>query len=94
MVYRADLFFVLPALRITGHVVLHSEDKDTLMQLHGQGLFVKLRFLLSHKKGVVRRESCWALSNVAASCQEIVEKIYEDYYLIEKILHLFKTDHE
>jgi hypothetical protein len=43
---------------------------------------------------VIRRETCWVLSNIAAGSKEQVEALLKLDLLVKKIVELFKIDGE
>ena len=48
--------------------------------------------LLDHKKKAIRKETCWALSNITAGNSDQIERIITFPNLIEKILEIVTTD--
>lgn len=48
--------------------------------------------LLSHEKRSVRRETCWALSNITAGSPEQIHFIVSNQQFVEKIISLIVTD--
>ena len=64
---------------------MKSSFEDSLLEVNIFEIFPQL---LDHRKKVVRRESCWALSNLAASNSKVVKTFLEHEDLISKLLRL------
>lgn len=48
---------------------------------------------LLHEKKVIRRETCWILSNIAAGTKVQIGYLLNRKDLFSTLLELFKTDH-
>ena len=63
--YSKDYKEVLhPVVRIIGNVTTSNDDHTQKIIDHG--CLPKLKYLLSHQADNIKREVCWALSNVTA----------------------------
>ena len=59
-----DSRMLTPALRTVGNVVT-GNDKQTQAMLDAN-LLDKMKFLLNHERRMIKKETCWVLSNIAA----------------------------
>lgn len=63
-----------PALRLVGNIIT-GDDKQTAAILNIPQTLPILMNLLSHSKRNIRKEACWALSNIAAGTTEQVQTL-------------------
>lgn len=40
----------------------------------------------------IRQEVCWAISNLCANSEEVIEKVLQNQKLMKKLLHLVEED--
>eukprot|EP00949_MAST-11_sp_MAST-11-sp1_P004683 g4683.t1 len=64
---------VTPALRTVGNIV--SGDADCTQATLDAGVLQPLSQLLSHRKKMVRKECCWALSNICAGTKAQISAV-------------------
>ena len=81
---------LLPALRIVGNISSGTEKQTD--HLLNNGIFPILEELLTHPKKTVRRESCWTISNIAASPSRQLNQLLDQKSLLRKVSTLFLND--
>lgn len=84
-----DNNFVIPALRTMGNMV--SGDDFQTQRVLDHGALPILRSLLNCKTKSIRKESCWALSNIAAGRRDHVEALIAAN-TIPRLLRILKED--
>lgn len=62
-------------LRTVGNIVT-GDNAQTQTMLDG-GIILSLLGLLSHSNKGIRKEACWALSNIAAGTSDQIQAIME-----------------
>ncbi len=79
----------LPALRVVGNVTTGSdEETQKVMELNG---LATMRQLLFSKNKTLRKESCWAISNIAAGSQDqLLALLKAD--ILPAIANIIRTD--
>lgn len=79
-----DVTIVMPALRTVGNLI---SGKDTFTQLAIEaGALNHLVPLLAHPKRNIRREACWAVSNVAAGTPVQVATLMSNTNLMSNVI--------
>jgi hypothetical protein len=86
---NADAEVVMPAVRIIGNLICGT-DQQTQVALEA-GALRALHPLLSHAKRNIRRETCWALSNVAASTQAHITALMTVPGLMPQVVQQLRT---
>jgi len=86
---RSDKILI-PAVRTIGNIVSGDESEtDAIINCNALPAMLGL---LNHEKTTLRKEVCWAISNIAAGNSEQVQKIIDCQGLINKLVSLLKTD--
>ncbi len=86
---HAESTIVTPALRIMGNVISGS-DRQTQAAVEA-GALRAIAPLLSHSKKTLRREACWAVSNVAAGTVDQISALMSVPGLIAGVLGLLRS---
>jgi len=90
---NADSFrLITPCLRIIGNFTLGTQSK-ALIQIPGL-IPLLFKVINEQKKSTVRREACWAISNLAAGSPEEIEVVFEDPFHILLLAEIGQTDKE
>ena len=82
-----------PAIRAVGNFLTECDELTTVMVENG--LIPALADHLTDRKRIIRKEVCWALSNLLAGSVDHIEQVfvYKDRWMIRKLLDMLKTDH-
>jgi len=87
--YQSDKILI-PAVRTIGNIVSGDESEtDAIVNCNA---LPAMMTLLNHEKTSLRKEVCWAISNIAAGNTEQVQKIIDCQGLLDKLVSLLKTD--
>ncbi len=79
-------YILAPCVRTMGNIVSGTDvQTDAVVNA---GFFDVIEICVSHHVRNVRKESCWALSNVVAGTQEQLEKFFSRHALVKKIVEL------
>jgi importin subunit alpha-6/7 len=84
-----ELSVAMPALRIVGNIV-SSVDRHTQAAIDA-GLLTALLPLLRSGRKNVRREACWAVSNVAAGTHAQITSLLSTPGLIQAVLDIMRS---
>ena len=82
----------LPALRVVGNLLTGSNEVVDI--LIDNQVIPSLAKLLDHSKQSVRKETCWAVSNILAGETHQIEQIlsYNDQEIIGKLVRMVYGD--
>eukprot|EP00961_Rhodomonas_salina_P170284 2295102-Rhodomonas_salina.2 len=80
---------LVPALRTVGNIA-SGDDHQTQTLIDG-AVLPHLARLLSSDKTKVRKETCWALSNVTAGNAQQIEDVIKTDGLVQGLIHLAST---
>lgn len=83
-----ELSVSMPALRIIGNIV-SSVDRHTQAAVNS-GIISALLPLLRSGKRNIRREACWAISNIAAGTHEQISTLLATPGLIQAVLEIMR----
>jgi len=86
------LNILVPTLRILGNILSCEEDGPTNIVLQNPNFIKKLHKLIFHEKKAVRREACWALSNIAAGEPEHIDLIINYPKIVHQIIKIVLSD--
>ncbi len=89
---HSDQTVVTPALRTAGNIVSGNEAQTQYMLGLEQNLLGQLSKLLDHDRKAIRKETCWALSNVAAGNHSQISAVFAIHGLPEKLVQIVTTD--
>lgn len=81
---------VTPALRTVGNIV-SGNDSQTQAILDA-GLMSKMDSVLNSSKRMVRKESCWVLSNIAAGTTAQIKTILRTKGLTQRVIEMAEED--
>ena len=77
---------ITPALRIVGNLVSGNEiATQTVMDA---GVLPVLYKLMDHQKKGIRKEACWAISNITAGTPSQIETVLSHTNIMKKIIEL------
>ena len=65
---------LVPALRTLGNLV--TGDDETTDEVLAAGALEVLVDLMDHKEPTIRKETCWALSNIAAGSEHHIKEMH------------------
>lgn len=83
---------ITPALRTTGNIVSGNEGQTQHMLELPQNMLGALTKLMDHDKKAIRKETCWALSNVAAGTPAQISSVLSVHGLPEKLINIIRSD--
>ena len=89
MLQNNDTDFIFPAIRLLGHIVTGNEDQtNAVLQC---GFLHRICTLMLHPSKVIRKETCWTISNITAgSCDQIQAVI--DSNIIPSVIYRIQVD--
>lgn len=82
---------VISALRLIGNYVRWGDD-ELIQFMFEQGLLLRLGRLLNHKHTILRKETCWIISNITAAANQSQLQRVINLSLIENLISLVKND--
>jgi len=87
--YQSDKILI-PAVRTIGNIVSGDESEtDAIVNCNA---LPAMMTLLNHEKTSLRKDVCWAISNIAAGNTAQIQKIIDCQGLLNKLVSLLKTD--
>ena len=88
-----NIAICLPNLRIAGRLILGTEEQLEAL-FKGTNLIKILTGKLLSDKQVIRNETCWVLSNLAAGSNRYTSEIMNNEELVTNLLFLLESDTE
>jgi len=82
-------FLIAPCVRILGNIVSGS-DRQT-MEVVKAGFFDIIEHCIDHRVKNIKKESCWALSNVVAGTSEQLNLFFKRERLVKKVTNLCRN---
>ena len=82
---------MIPSLRTLGNLITGTDQQTN--EVLKAGALDKFFELLGHKQRNVKRETCWALSNITAGDEEQISLVVTNPPYIEKLILLINSDY-
>jgi len=77
---------IAPCVRIMGNIVCGSNQQTA--EVVNAGFFDVIEICIDHRTKSIKKESCWALSNVVAGTIDQLEEFFKKKRLLKKVVQL------
>jgi len=79
-------YLIAPCVRIMGNIVSGSDQQTT--EVVRAGFYEVIEICIDHRVKNIKKESCWALSNVVAGTSDQLDEYFKKESLVKKVILL------